>query len=141
MTVIDQIRKWANERLTKVESEIAKMYGISASMYQDLTAKRVVLKDLLYFIDQKVEKGEPWEHAYRAWVMGHAEGEALYCKDAWKAAMEWQRKQLIEKTVGFFEDYLTEQDCKFGSSEWTEVKADFETKDDFISAFKHHMED
>lgn len=45
----------------------------------------------------------------------------------------------IEKAVNFFEEYLVEEDCKFGHAEWIELKSKFESIDDFIRAFKYHI--
>lgn len=41
----------------------------------------------------KESGNEDWEEAYRNWVLGHNDGDVLYCKNAWKAAMNWQREQ------------------------------------------------
>ena len=45
----------------------------------------------------------------------------------------------IEKAVQFFEENIKEEDCKFGSSEWTELKADYESFDSFVRAFRNYM--
>ena len=45
----------------------------------------------------------------------------------------------IEKTCEFFEENIKEEDCKFGSSEWTELRAEYESIDSFIRAFKKYM--
>jgi len=46
----------------------------------------------------------------------------------------------IDKACEFFEEYIKEEDCKFGSSEWTELRAEYESLDSFIRAFKNYME-
>ena len=45
----------------------------------------------------------------------------------------------IEKAAEFFEENIKEEDCKFGSSEWTELRAEYESLDSFIRAFKNYM--
>lgn len=45
----------------------------------------------------------------------------------------------IEKAEKFLEDNLTEEDCKFGWSEWTEVKSGYNSIDSFIRAFRTYM--
>ena len=45
----------------------------------------------------------------------------------------------IEKACEFFEEYIKEEDCKFGSSEWTELRAEYESLDSFIRAFKNYI--
>ena len=46
----------------------------------------------------------------------------------------------IEKACVFFEENIKEEDCKIGSSEWTELRAEYESLDSFIRAFKNYME-
>jgi len=45
----------------------------------------------------------------------------------------------IEKAEEFLEDNLTEEDCKFGWSEWTEVKSGYDSIDSFMRAFRNYM--
>ena len=45
----------------------------------------------------------------------------------------------IEKAAEFFEENIKEEDCKFGSSEWTELRAEYESLDSFIRAFKNYI--
>lgn len=45
----------------------------------------------------------------------------------------------IEKAEKFLEDNLTEEDCKFGWSEWTEVKSGYNSIDSFMRAFRTYM--
>lgn len=55
-------------------------------------------------------------------------------------AVEYIRTDaLLKKAEEFFEDHLTEEDCKFGSSEWVEVKTDFGSIDLFMRAFRNYM--
>ena len=54
--------------------------------------------------------------------------------------IEYTRTEVfLKKAEEFFEDHLTEEDCKFGSSEWTELRAEYESLDSFIRAFKNYM--
>ena len=45
----------------------------------------------------------------------------------------------IEKACDFFEENIEEEDCKFGSSEWTELRADYKSLDSFTRAFVKYM--
>ena len=45
----------------------------------------------------------------------------------------------IEKACEFFEEYIKEENCKFGSSEWTELRAEYESLDSFMRAFRNYM--
>ena len=55
------------------------------------------------------------------------------------AAVEIERQEVIERAKSFFEDNLTEEECKFGISEWIEVKTSYESIDSFIRAFEHYI--
>lgn len=58
------------------------------------------------------------------------EGDTVYVRE----------DAFIEKASEFFEDHFTEENCKFGISEWTEVKSGFESLDSLKRAFKNYME-
>lgn len=45
----------------------------------------------------------------------------------------------IEKACDFFEENIEEEDCKIGSSEWTELRAEYKSLDSFIRAFVEYM--
>ena len=45
----------------------------------------------------------------------------------------------IEKVCDFFEENIEEEDCKIGSSEWTELRAASKSLDSFIRAFVRYM--
>jgi hypothetical protein len=45
----------------------------------------------------------------------------------------------IEKVVKFFEENIEEENCKIGSSEWTELRAEYKSLDSFIRAFVEYM--
>ena len=45
----------------------------------------------------------------------------------------------IEKAENFFENYLEEEECKFGVSEWVEVRSNFESRDSLIRAFVNYI--
>ena len=45
----------------------------------------------------------------------------------------------IEKACDFFEENIEEEDCKIGSSEWTELRAEYKSLDSFIRAFRKYM--
>ena len=45
----------------------------------------------------------------------------------------------IEKACDFFEENIEEEDCKIGSSEWTELRAEYKSLDSFIRAFVKYM--
>ena len=55
-------------------------------------------------------------------------------------AVEYTRTDaFIDKACEFFEEYIKEEDCKFGSSKWTELRAEYESLDSFIRAFKNYI--
>lgn len=54
-------------------------------------------------------------------------------------ALEVSNDTFIEKATEFFEENIKEEDCKFGSSEWTELRAEYESLDSFIRAFINYM--
>ena len=45
----------------------------------------------------------------------------------------------IEKACSFLEENIEEEDCKIGSSEWTELRAEYKSLDSFIRAFREYM--
>lgn len=45
----------------------------------------------------------------------------------------------IEKACDFFEENIEEEDCKIGSSEWTELRAEYKSLDSFIRAFIEYI--
>ena len=45
----------------------------------------------------------------------------------------------IKKACDFFEENIEEEDCKIGSSEWTELRAEYKSLDSFIRAFVKYM--
>ena len=45
----------------------------------------------------------------------------------------------IKKAEDYFWDCLNEEQCQFGVSEWTELRADFESIEAFIRGFIHHI--
>lgn len=45
----------------------------------------------------------------------------------------------IEKAWDFFEENIEEENCKIGSSEWTELRAEYKSLDSFIRAFVEYM--
>jgi hypothetical protein len=45
----------------------------------------------------------------------------------------------IKKACDFFEENIEEEDCKIGSSEWTELRAEYKSLDSFIRAFVEYM--
>ena len=54
--------------------------------------------------------------------------------------IEYIRKDaFIEKACDFFEENIREEDCKIGSSEWTELRAEYKSLDSFIRAFVEYM--
>lgn len=66
-------------------------------------------------------------------------GLVCYCRNN-KDDIEYIRTDaFIDKAAEFFEENIKEEDCKFGSSEWTELRAEYESLDSFIRAFKNYM--
>ena len=57
------------------------------------------------------------------------EGDTVYVRE----------DAFIEKAENFFENYLEEEECKFGVSEWVEVRSDFESLDSLIRAFVNYI--
>jgi len=54
--------------------------------------------------------------------------------------IEYVRKDaFIKKACDFFEENIKEEDCKIGSSEWTELRAEYKSLDSFIRAFVEYM--
>ena len=45
----------------------------------------------------------------------------------------------VEKACAFFEENIEEEDCKIGSSEWVELRAEYKSLDSFIRAFVRYM--
>lgn len=45
----------------------------------------------------------------------------------------------IKKACDFFEENIEEEDCKIGSSEWTELRAEYKSLDSFMRAFVKYM--
>ena len=45
----------------------------------------------------------------------------------------------IEKACDFFEENIEEENCKIGSSEWVELRAEYKSLDSFIRAFVKYM--
>ena len=81
------------------------------------------------------------EKIYISPLHNHSDG---YVGVAWdephKTMVEYTRTDaFIDKACEFFEEYIKEEDCKFGSSEWTELRAEYESLDSFIRAFKNYM--
>ena len=64
-----------------------------------------------------------------------------YCEDmVYDTDVEYVRKDVfIEKACDFFEENIKEEDCKIGSSEWTELRAEYKSLDSFIRAFVGYM--
>ena len=55
-------------------------------------------------------------------------------------SIEYIRKDaFIEKACDFFEENIEEEDCKIGSSEWVELRAEYKSLDSFIRAFVEYM--
>ena len=78
-------------------------------------------------------------------IVGHNQGESdeLYAPwlspDNALAAVEIAKEEFIEKAREFFEENLTEEECKFGCSEWIETKTKYESIDSFIRAFERYI--
>lgn len=64
--------------------------------------------------------------------------ERVQPQNTWKPSDE-QMEALIKKACDFFEENIEEEDCKFGSSEWTELRAEYKSLDSFIRAFRNYM--
>lgn len=45
----------------------------------------------------------------------------------------------IEKACAFLKENIEEEDCKIGSSEWTELRAEYKSLDSFIRSFVKYM--
>lgn len=43
--------------------------------------------------------GKEWKEAYRLWCLSHEDGDVLYCVEAWKAAMDWQKQQMMKEAI------------------------------------------
>lgn len=64
----------------------------------------------------------------------------ITCGEDFPNAVEYTRTDaFIERAEKFLEDNLTEEDCKFGWSEWTEVKSGYDSIDSFMRAFRNYM--
>ena len=57
------------------------------------------------------------------------EGDTVYVRE----------DAFIKKAYDFFEENIEEEDCKIGCSEWTELRAGYESLDSFIRAFVNYM--
>ena len=57
-----------------------------------------------------------------------------------ETAVEYTRiDAFIKKACDFFEENIEEEDCKIGSSEWVELRAEYKSLDSFIRAFVEYM--
>lgn len=57
-----------------------------------------------------------------------------------ETAVEYTRTDaFIKKACDFFEENIEEEDCKIGSSEWVELRAEYKSLDSFIRAFVEYM--
>ena len=57
-----------------------------------------------------------------------------------ETAIEYTRTDaFIKKACDFFEENIEEEDCKIGSSEWVELRAEYKSLDSFIRAFVEYM--
>jgi len=66
-------------------------------------------------------------------------GLVCYCRSSDEDIEYTRTDTFIEKAREFFEEYIREENCKFGSSEWTELRAEYESLDSFIRAFENYM--
>ena len=48
-------------------------------------------------------------------------------------------RKAIKNAESYLENILEEEDCKFGCSEWTELRAEYESLDSFIRAFRNYI--
>ena len=57
-----------------------------------------------------------------------------------ETAVEYTRTDaFIKKACDFFEENIEEEDCKIGSSEWVELRAEYKSLDSFIRAFVEYI--
>ncbi len=66
---------------------------------------------------------------YNNAMMTPMEGDTVYVRE----------DAFIEKACEFFEENIEEEDCKIGSSEWVELRAEYKSLDSFIRAFVEYM--
>ena len=77
----------------KIREEVEKLHGNPYYM--------MAVKDVLEILDkQEGSVSEDWKDAYRNWCLSHNDGEILYCINAWKAAMDWQKNHLWKPADG-----------------------------------------
>lgn len=88
------------------EQELYKAFG----QVKDFTLGLQIAKR---FYDMGKNHQEPvsedWEEAYRNWVLSHNDGDKLYCKNAWRAAMDWQKqldKMPVSEDLESFANYI-----------------------------------
>ena len=63
-----------------------------------------------------------------------------HTEHSYERDIEYVRKDaFIKKACDFFEENIEEEDCKIGSSEWTELRAEYKSLDSFIRAFVEYM--
>lgn len=87
-------------KIKKLKDWLLKEYEHLAFEHDDRSIGR--REQIRYTIDAVYsleEQGEDWEKAFREWMMSHEDGETVYAKDAWKAAMEWQEGQMRKDAV------------------------------------------
>jgi hypothetical protein len=70
--------------------------------------------------DQDGPASKDWIEAYRNWVMSHGDGDTLYCKNAWKAAMDWQKQQMMKDAADG--ELLAIEDCNYSMNSHTHLE-------------------
>lgn len=66
-------------------------------------------------------------------------GLISYCRNTDEDVEYTHTEAFIKKACDFFEENIKEEDCKIGSSEWTELRAEYKSLDSFIRAFVEYM--
>jgi len=77
----------------------------------------------------------------KIYISPNSEESTYYVSNQYNRLIEYIRNNtFIEKACNFFEENIKEEDCKIGSSEWIELKAEYKSLDSFIRAFVEYIE-
>lgn len=90
----------ADKKIEKLEDWLRKEYERLVFEHDARSeGKREQIRYTLDAISSLKEQGEDWEKAFREWMMSHEDGETIYAKDAWKAALDWHEGQMRKEAV------------------------------------------
>jgi len=76
----------------------------------------------------------------KIYISPNSEESTYYVSNQYNRLIEYIHTDVfIKKVCDFFEENIKEENCKIGSSEWTELRAEYKSLDSFIRAFVEYM--